>query len=403
MYTMFKRKLYGNISAHATAKEYTILIGARQTGKSTLLRQLSDALKETHKTVVFLNLERKDILLELNQSPENIFKYCPLQDGQKAFVLIDEIQYLQAPSNFLKLLYDEYADRLKIIATGSSAFYIDRQFNDSLAGRKKIFELQTLDFEEFLQFKKQDILLTELINIRENGIQKSIYDTQLWMMLDEYANYGSYPSVVLEDNITAKIERLQDLRDSFVKRDILEAGITDETKFYRLMIILASQSGNLLNINELSNTLKLSNLVVENYLFVLQKCFHISLVKPYFNNIRKELTKMPKIYFNDLGLRNVLINYFSPIEQRSDKGVLLENLVYRRQVEINKRDSVKFWRTTDGNEVDFVIETSFQNGEAIEVKFNESDAKLSKYKKFTEAYPTFSLRFLSWRSMNLLK
>ncbi len=400
---MLKRKLYDKVSAHIAAKECTILIGARQTGKSTILQQLSDELKKTYKTVVFLNLERKDILIELNQSPENIFKYCPLQNEQKAVVLIDEIQYLSDPTNFLKLLHDEYADRLKIIATGSSAFYIDRQFNDSLAGRKKIFELQTLDFEEFLQFKNQDVLHEALLDLRNNGIEKSIYAPQLWLMMDEYANYGGYPAVVLEADVSAKIERLQDLRDSFVKRDILEAGITDETKFYRLMMILASQSGNLLNTNELSSTLRLSNPVVEQYLFVLQKCFHISLVKPFFQNIRKELTKMPKIYFNDLGLRNVLINYFSPIEQRNDKGALLENLVYRRQIEVNSKDQVRFWRTADGNEVDFVVEKSFNNGEAIEVKFNETEAKPNKYRKFTEAYPTFPLRFLSWRQMDLLK
>lgn len=399
---MFKRKLYANIAAHVAAKEFTILIGARQTGKSTLLRQLADELKAAQQISVFINLERKDILMELNQSPENIFKYCPLTNGEKVIVLMDEIQYLDDPTNFMKLLYDEYADRLKIIATGSSAFYIDRQFNDSLAGRKKIFELQTLDFEEFLQFKEQDMLVNELLNLRQKIVQKSVYDNQLWLMMDEYANYGGYPAVVLETDLTAKIERLQDLRDSFVKRDILEAGVTDETKFYRLMMVLASQSGNLLNVNELSSTLRMPNAVVDNYLFVLQKCFHITLVKPFFQNIRKELTKMPKIYFNDLGLRNVLINYFSPIEQRVDKGALLENLVFRRQIELNNKDQVKFWHTADGQEVDFIIEKSFNNGEAIEVKFSETEAKPNKYRGFTTAYPTFPLRFLSWRQDDLL-
>ena len=168
------------------------------------------------------------------------------------------------------------------------------------------------------------------------------------------------------------------------------------------MMVLASQSGNLLNVNELSSTLRMSNAVVDNYLFVLQKCFHITLVKPFFQNIRKELTKMPKIYFNDLGLRNVLINYFSSIEQRTDKGALLENLVFRRQIELNSKDQVKFWHTADGNEVDFIIEKSFNNGDAIEVKFSETEAKPNKYIKFTTAYPTFPLRFLSWRQEDLL-
>ena len=400
---MMRRKKYETLLAHASAKEFSILIGARQTGKSTLLRQLADMLTTNGEVVTLLNLDRKDILLELNQTPENVFKYSPLQADQKVYVLIDEVQYLDNPTNFLKLLYDEYADRLKIIATGSSAFYIDRQFTDSLAGRKKIIELQTLDFEEFLAFKQQSDLLNELLALRQANRQKSIYEAQLWLQLDEYINYGGYPAVVLESDIATKIERLQDIRDSFVKRDILEAGITDETRFYRLMILLASQTGSLVNVNELANTLRLTHGLAENYLFVLQKCFHVSLVKPFFQNLRKELVKMPKLYFNDLGLRNVLINYFAPLEQRADKGALLENFVYRRQIELHTNDQVKFWRTTDGNEVDFVIETRFQTGQAIEVKFNENEAKPQKYKKFIDQYPAFPLRFLSWKRLDLLQ
>ena len=400
---MIKRNKYTSIKLHSTVKEYTILIGARQTGKSTLLKQLAIDLRESKKQVVFFNLDRKELLLDFNQNPENIFKYFTVEAESRVYALIDEIQYLDDPANFLKLLYDEYADKLKIIATGSSAFYIDRQFKDSLMGRKKIFELQTLDFEEFLLFKNVSFLVDELVLIRQNKLVKSVFEGQLWAFLDEYINYGGYPAVVLESDIAAKIERLQEIKDAYVKIDFLEAGITDESKFYRLLILLASQTGNLLNINELSNTLKLSSITIENYLFVLQKCFYITLVKPYFQNLRKELTKMPKIYFNDLGLRNVLINYFSPVEQRADKGALLENFVYRRQQELWNKDQIKFWRTADGNEIDFIIETSFQQGEAIEVKFSEGEVKPSKYRKFTEEYPNFPLRFLTWRATDLLK
>ena len=98
----------------------------------------------------------------------------------------------------------------------------------------------------------------------------------------------------------------------------------------------------------------------------------------------------------------MLINYFAPLEQRADKGALLENFVYRRQTELYPHDQVKFWRTADGNEVDFVIETRFQSGHAIEVKFNEVEAKPQKYKKFTDEYPSIPLRFLSWRHQDLL-
>ncbi len=397
---MIKRSLYPQLLNHVAEKEITVLIGARQTGKSTLLKQLQDALLKKGEMVVLVNLERKDILLELNQSPENVLRYFPAK-GTRNYLLVDEVQYLQDPTNFLKLLYDEYAPNLKIIATGSSAFYIDQNFKDSLAGRKKIFELPTLDFEEFLLFKNQETLLTEYQSLKKGTKQKSTSEQQLWTALDEYINYGGYPAIVLENKVTAKIERLQEIRDSFVKRDILEAGITDETKFFRLLILLASQIGNLVNINELANTLGLSHPATENYLYVLRKCFHIELVKPFFSNVRKELVKMPKVYFNDLGLRNVLVNYFSPIEQRADKGALLENYVYRSLSDQLDNDKIKFWRTADGNEVDFVLEENNRQGRAIEVKFNEAEANPKKYKKFTELYPDYPIQFFSWRGKKL--
>lgn len=398
---MNTRKKYQELLAHLPKKEHTVLIGARQTGKSTLLKQLNEHLQAEGECTVFLNLERKDILLELDQHPENLLKYLPQNPAQRVYALIDEVQYLQDPTNFLKLLYDEHKDRIKIIATGSSAFYIDRQFKDSLAGRKKIIELQTLDFEEFLEFKQLQSLKQELLRLRSGEIQKSLLGPTLWVALEEYLTYGGYPAVVLEPQINNKIERLQELRDSFVKRDVIEAGISDESKFFRLFQLLSSQSGNLLNVNELSNTLRMTHAATEQFLYVMQKCFHINLVRPFYQNLRKELVKMPKVYFSDLGLRNVLINYFEGLDRRNDKGALLENYIYRRLTEQYSKDQIKFWRTADGNEVDFVVEETAFNGKAIEVKFNATDVSQSKYKKFMEAYPKFPLAFYAWGNENV--
>lgn len=399
---MVRRKKYTIILKHIPKKEFTILIGARQIGKSTMLKQLFEDLNQKGEIVCFLNLDRKDILDELNQDPENLFKICPLQQDKKIIVFIDEIQYLDNATSFLKLLFDEYSDRLKIVATGSSAFYIDRQFNDSLVGRKKIFQMGTLDFEEFLLFKGREDLVSEIVQLKSKKKAKSIQENLLWGYMDEFMNYGGYPAVVLEDVIEEKIELLKEIRDSYIKRDVLESGVSDEGKFYRMLLLLASQSGNLLNVNEISNTLRITNATVENYLYVLQKCFHITLVKPFYNNIRKEFTKMPKVYINDLGLRNVLINYFSPLEQRADKGAVLENLAFRVLSERYDQDQIKYWRTADGNEVDFIVETSYLKGFAVEVKFNEQDTKPNKYNKFTQNYPNFPLDFWWWKKMDLM-
>jgi predicted AAA+ superfamily ATPase len=271
-----------------------------------------------------------------------------------------------------------------------------------LVGSTEIFQMGTLDFEEFLLFKGRNDLVDEVLQLRSKKKTKSIQENLLWGYMDEFVNYGGYPAVVLENNVDEKIEILKEIRDSYIKRDVLESGISDEGKFYRMLMLLASQSGNLLNVNEISNTLKITNATVENYLYVLQKCFHITLVKPFYNNIRKELTKMPKVYINDLGLRNVLINYFSPLEQRADKGVVLENLSHRLLSERYDQDQIKYWRTADGNEVDFIIETSYLKGFAVEVKFNEQEAKPNKYNKFTQNYPDFPLEFWWWKKMDLL-
>ena len=398
---MLRRNKQATIAKHLSKKEFTVLIGPRQIGKSTMLKQMHDDLQLKGESVYFLNLDRKDILDDLNLNPENIFKSCPLEIGKKIIVFIDEIQYLDDATNFLKLLFDEYSPRLKIVATGSSAFYIDKQFKDSLVGRKKIFQMGTLDFQEFLHFKNRDDLAQEVSKMKSKKIAKSINESLLWAYMDEFINYGGYPAVVLENNFDEKIEILREIRDSYIKRDLLESGVTEQTKFYRMLMLLASQSGNMLNVSEISNTLRLTAATVEQYLYVLQKCFHITLVKPYYNNMRKELTKMPKVYINDLGLRNILINYFAPIEQRADKGMILENFCFRVLMENYEQDQIKYWRTSDGNEVDFIVETQYNKGIAIEVKFNEQEARQSKFKKFIENYPDFPLEFWWWKNLKL--
>jgi uncharacterized protein len=396
-----RRKLYDKLHKHLLKKEFTILVGARQTGKSTLLKSLHESLINDNHSTIFLNLERSEILQDLNDSPENVFKYLP-QNIERSFVFIDEVQYLDDPSNFLKLLYDEYVDKIKIIATGSSAFYIDKNFNDSLAGRKKIFEISTLDFEEFLMFKNENALLQEVVLLRDRKLSKSIHEQRLLALFDEYMIYGGYPAVVLEQDFEDKKERLAELKDSFIKKDILESGVNNELKFYELMILLSSQSGNLVNINELSKSLKIAATTVENYLYILQKCFHIQFIRPYYGNIKKELVKMPKAYYRDLGMRNCLINYYEPITNRVDKGALFENLVFILINNKYKKEEIKFWRTSEGNEVDFVIDNAI-NSKAFEVKYSDKEIKQSKYKIFKENYPNCDLEFVTSNLAHLIQ
>jgi len=389
------RNLFQSLVSHLDKKEFSIITGARQTGKSTLMKQVAEYCKKKNIPTVFLNLENKSILKDLNQSPLNFLSYIPVIESRTVF-FIDEVQYLDSPSNFLKLLYDEYVDKIKIVATGSSAFYLDKSFTDSLAGRKKIFWLKPCSFDEYLALRGRAELMQEIAEIRTNSRYKTIHIEILRQEWENFMLFGGYPAVITENDREEKILRLAEIRDSYVKRDILESGVQNQIAFYHLFRLLASQTGNLLNTNELSSTLRIENETVTNYLYVLQKCFHIALLKPFFQNIRKELTKMPKVYLFDNGLRNSLLHNFQPFADRMDKGMIWENTVFGLLCEKYNLDELFFWRTTDGNEVDFVLPTGV-NPQAIECKYDATLTSRSKYKKFTENYPHIPLSFCSFQ------
>jgi len=387
------------LQIHLAKPQFTVLIGARQLGKTTLVKQLLSYLEDRKEIVYYLTFEDPTVLSAINEHPQNLFNFTLLPAdiplGSKMYVVIDEVQYANNPTNFLKFLYDEYADKLKLIVTGSSAFYIDKNFKDSLAGRKQVFELYPLAFDEFLHFKGEDTLIKEWQQLQQRSNYMGTKMQRLQALFSEYVTYGGYPAVVLANTEQEKQDMLNDLVNSYMKKDALEAGIREQTKFFQLARILAEQVGGMVNQNELSNTLQLASGTVENYLYLLQKTFIVQLITPKFGNLRKELTKMPKIFFNDTGLRNALTNSFIAIANRTDKGNLLENVVYTRLRKLYGVDALRYWRTADGNEVDFIVEQNLQTGKAYEVKYNDAFYKPSKYKKFIEGYPNFPLQLIS--------
>ena len=399
-----QRKLHKAIKKHIPKKEYTIITGARQVGKTSLLLALYKELSETKKQVHYLTFEDYEVLESINKHPEEIFRYVPrplkLIEPSKekqniVYLLIDEIQYAATPTSFLKYLFDTYGENLKIIATGSSAFYIDQKFEDSLAGRKRIFELKSLDFEEWLTFNKQHRILEELIEVRK---QKEYISSSSHEFINHFHNYllfGGFPRVVLEKNQTDKIYILRELMNSFLKKDLLESNITRTDKFYKFFSLLAGQIGNLINRNELANTLGVDNKTIERYLFVLQKSFHIELIRPFSSNLRKELTKMPKLFFKDTGLRNIALNNFSDVDNRTDTSALLENYLFLRLSQIYDADSIRFWRTADGKEIDFIVNDTFGGKYAYEVKLNCKTGKNKSTHKFASTYPDFSIQITS--------
>lgn len=377
--------------------EILLLIGARQAGKTTILKLLRDKVAAGDASNFFLNLEDPDYLRLLNQTPKNLFQIFPIDLGQRSTVFVDEVQYLDDPTNFLKYFYDEYRGKVKLVVSGSSAFYLDSKFRDSLAGRKIILPVRTLSFRELLRFKGEEILLGRLPTdfAPENyRLAMSVSEKErIQKYFSEFLAFGGYPRVVLAP-LAEKLGVLQDIAYSYIKKDIHEANIRQDEVFYQLFKVLASQVGGLVNVSELSNTLGASRGVVENYLYVMRKSLHICFLRPFYRNMRKELTRMPKVYFYDLGLRNFFVNNFDLPLTRDDRGQLLENAVFRQMAEragalVSER--LKYWRIQAGAEVDFVWEEKY----AFEVKFSTKLFKERKYKPFLVEYPEIGLNLVS--------
>jgi len=382
---LYSRDILKKIKNVLSREEFIILTGARQTGKTSLLLMFKSGLEEKGHLCHYFNLENAEHLKFFNEHPFNLLETIPEQKT-KQYVFIDEIQYLDEPSNFLKLLYDEKRAQVKIIVSGSSSFYIDKKFHDSLAGRKFLFEIYPLNFDEFLLFKGEKKLLLEKAKKPSLYTQKKV--NELWR---EYAIYGGYPKVVLAKTPEMKKILLEEIGASYIKKDIADAGIRNNEKYFFLLRILAEQAGQLVNSQELAGTLGIVHKTVEEYLYVMKKSYQIAFITPFYKNLRKELVKMPKVYFYDLGLRNFFLDDYSAPEKRKDKGAYLENIVFCGLLKETKdAGKIKFWRTQDKKEVDFVV-----GNKAYEIKSNSKKLKEGKYAIFKKEYPNIEFSFLT--------
>lgn len=375
------REKFNEIITFLNIPEVIVLHGARQVGKTTLMKMTMEYLKKNKNNDFFyFDLEKEEFLDLCNKGAEEIIKYIKGRTvgnnhGNKIFIFIDEIQYLNNPTSLLKLFYDHYKNDFKLIVSGSSSFAIKSKFKDSLVGRIIDLEVFGLSFREFLDFKELKYDLTsdsELINAE----LKNIYL--------EYVLYGSYPQAVLTDNLELKEIYLKNIIEKYIYKDIRDlAEVKDLEKFNNLVKFLASQSGELVNINELASTLNIARQTIEQYLFILESTYIIKLIRPFHKNIRSELSKMPKIYFEDLGILNLLRN--KKLVGEID-GNIFENSIYvylRRRFNVG---DIFFWRTIGKQEVDFII-----NGDKIipaEVKLSYQDKLMKNLTFFSKQYKT---------------
>lgn len=333
---MYNRILNENLYSYFNKGKVLILTGCRQCGKTTLVNSLLKEKKLETITRRFNcdNFTDRDLL-----SDKDLEKLIPLI-GNSKLVFIDEGQKVSSIGETLKLLVDHYKTNLQIIVTGSSSINLLTSTQEPLTGRKLVFHLYPLSVQEIYSDKNY---LAFLKNMNTGLI------------------YGGYPEVFTQTDIKFKERLLNEICSSYLFKDIFEfQKVKNPMILTRLLKALAFQIGSEVSYNELSKMLGIDKNTVETYIDLLEKSYVIFRLPPYFKNKRKELTKHNKIFFNDLGIRNVLINNFNPPENRNDMGQIWENFLITERIKYCNNNDIRsnfyFWRTYDGAEVDLVEE-----------------------------------------------
>lgn len=362
---IIKRKIFNEVKDHLDKKEISLIVGPRQVGKTTIMNEIKKYLDEKGEKSIFLSLDYESDSIFF-KSQEDLLRKIKLNLGNDAgFVFIDEIQRKENAGLFLKGIYD-LGLPYKFIVSGSGSLELKEKINESLAGRKKDFFMNPVDFEEFVDFKTEYKYEDKLQDFFEIEKEKT------FNFLKEYLNFGGYPRVILEETEKEKRNIIDQIFRSCIEKDIIYLLKSDRIDAFVLMIkILASQTGQLINYTSLATQTGLSVPSLKKYLWYAEKVFIIRTVYPFFTNKQKEITKSPIVYFVDLGLRNFSLNMFGRVENNEQLGLIFQNFIYnkiKKETEENLK-SINFWRTKEGAEVDFVVRDGLSLL-PIEVKFS---------------------------------
>lgn len=357
----YTRKILSGLVEHLFQKQVTVLTGMRRTGKTTITKELMGLSNISQQ--YFFDLERidnrklfsqenyEDIILALKQQGANF--------SEKVLIALDEIQLVPNIPSTIKYLYDHYD--IKFICTGSSSYYIKNKFQESLAGRKKVFEIHPLDFGEFLTFNEIPYLPTQNIFDIKDSISE--YE-RLKGYYEIFLEFGGFPEVVLTQKASEKRDLLKDILESYINIDIIQlSDIRKTSEIENLISLLAARIGTKLDISKISSACQLSRPTVENYIYFLESTYLINTIPVYSLNPDREIVKARKIYFSDSGL----VAFCSPLSS----GSKFENTIYNQ---LKHFGSVSYYQMKNGNEIDFILDKKY----SFEVKETGNGADFNK-------------------------
>ncbi|MEM2908470.1 MAG: ATP-binding protein [Candidatus Hadarchaeales archaeon] len=366
--------------------------GPRQSGKTTLLKLLSEKVRGK---TVFLNFEDPDILESFEKDTKGFIKSF-ISGPERHYFLMDEYHYVRDAGKKLKLLYDTL-ERTKFIVTGSSSLELGEGMGRFLVGRVFFFELLPFSFREFLLAKderlarihqEENALLKSFLLGGEIEVGEDVLGREFQQPLVEYLTYGGYPAVVTAEDAETKRAILKGIYDTYISRDVVGfLRFKDAFRYRDTVKAFAASLGGLLNYHELSSEVGSYFKELKRIVSILCETYILFLLRPFFRNPRTELRKTPKVYFFDLGLRNYIINNFNPLEIRTDVGEMIENFALLELVRMFPDGSINYWRTIAGAEVDFVMRIG-EDMIPIEVKYGRIDEpKISRgLRSFIKSY-----------------
>lgn len=358
------------ISSLKSSQKIILLLGARQVGKTTLVKDIGKKVEKESKKVLYINCDLAEDNGAINTNSKSVLE--KLLSGVD-LLLIDEAQRIDNPGLTLKIIYDNFP-QTRVLATGSSSFDLKNRLSDPLTGRYLDFILYPFSLNEVMQKGTKGILLKNQVNA----------------LLSQVMIYGLYPEVCLTHASEQKQQLLEKIVESYLFKDILTfQRVKNSQAIKDLTKALAYQIGSEVNENELSDRLKIDRKTVVSYLDILEKSYVIVSTHPYSKNPRREIGSRYKIYFVDLGVRNALIGDFNPINLRSDAGNLWENflIIERKKLFANTGKSVatNFWRSYSGAEVDYIEKLINEKPKAFEFKYG-AGVLTKGAKSFTNEY-----------------
>lgn len=367
---LIKRTIEDQVIEYLKPNKVVVLLGPRRVGKTVLIKQVLAKISEPY---LLLHGEDQDVKRQLEYRSTQRYKNIL---GETKLLIIDEAQKIPEIGLILKLMVDTI-EGLKILATGSSAFDLEKFMGEPLTGRKTTFNLFALSEREL---KQRESVFQVDANLRSRLV------------------FGSYPELLQMPSENNKKIYLDDLINSYLLKDILEFDlIRNSDKILQLLRLIAYQIGSEVSYTELGKQLGMSKNTVERYLDLLSKVYIIHSVGAWSRNLRKEIVKGRRWYFYDNGIRNALIGDLRAIENRNDIGLLWENYIISERIKYQKYSNMLvynyFWRTYDQQEIDW-IEDRGSTLHAYEFKWNPK--KKSKFPKiFRETYPNSSFEVIN--------